>query len=217
MRVADVFADLFRLKDKRDELVALPISTNARTGSAIALGEKRADALLAGIETAKSRPLARLLAALNIRHVGISTAEDLTEHFHAMDAVAAATVEQFEEVDGVGEQVAKSLVHWFGSESGRAIIADLKTVGVNMTQPRRAAASQALAGKTLVVTGTLKEYSRAQIEETIKLHGGKVSGSVSKKTDYLVAGEDAGSKLAKARELGVPVLDEASFQQLLSG
>ncbi|MBI5865917.1 MAG: NAD-dependent DNA ligase LigA [Planctomycetes bacterium] len=209
------FADLFRLKDKRAKLVTLPISTNARTGSPITLGEKRADALLAGIETATTRPLSRLLAALNIRHVGISTAEDLAEHFHTMDALAAARPEQLQEVEGVGEQVAKSLAHWFASDAGRTIIAELKSAGVNMTQPRRAAASRALAGKTLVVTGTLEKYSRSQIEELIKQHGGKAAGSVSKKTDYLVAGRDAGSKLAKAQELGVRVLSETEFEELI--
>jgi DNA ligase (NAD+) len=209
------FADLYRLAKKREQLVNLPISVNARTGSPITLGEKRAESLLAGIEASKLRPLARLLAALNIRHVGASTAEDLAEHFGAMDAIAAATSEELEQVDGVGEEVAKSIRKWFESEHGAAVIADLARVGVNMTQPKRKAASDALAGKTVVVTGTLGKYSRSQIEDLIKLHGGKPSGSVSKKTDYLVAGADAGSKLAKAKELGVMILDEAAFDALI--
>lgn len=209
------FADLYRLSEKRALLVELPISVNARSGSPITLGQKRADSLLAGIEASKSRPLSRLLAALNIRHVGASTAEDLAEHFGSMEAVAAADIEQLEQVDGVGEEVAKSIRKWFDSEHGKAVVADLGRVGVNLTQPKRKAASDALAGKTVVVTGTLAKYSRSQIEDLIKQHGGKPSGSVSKKTDYLVAGEEAGSKLAKAKELGVAILDEAGFDALI--
>jgi DNA ligase (NAD+) len=212
------YGDLYRLANRRAELVNLPISVNARTGSPITLGEKRADSLLAGIEMSKRRPLSRLLAALNIRHVGTSTAEDVANHFHTMDAIADADAEKLEEVEGVGEEVAKSIAKWFESDAGQHILKDLKAVDVNMTQPRRAVKeSSPIAGKTIVVTGTLVKYTRGQIEELIKQHGAKASGSVSKKTDYLVAGEDAGSKLQKAKELGVPVLDEAGFERLLAG
>lgn len=210
------YGDLYRLAKKRAQLINLAISVNARTGSPITLGEKRADSLLAGIEASKSRPLSRLLAALNIRHVGASTAEDLAEHFGSMQTLAAATTEELEQVEGVGEEVAKSVRKWFDSDHGRGLVADLSDVGVNMTQPKRRAASAALAGKTVVVTGTLSKYSRSQIEELIKQHGGKPSGTVSKKTDYLVAGADAGSKLAKAQALGVAILDEAAFDALIS-
>ncbi len=200
-------ADVFRLQARRDELLQLD-----------RMGEKSVDKLLAAIETAKTRPLARVLAALAIQHVGESTAEVLADHFGTIDGLLAASAEQFTEVEGVGDEVAKSLRSWLDSDVGRRTIADLREAGVNLTQPRRTVEGpQVLAGKTLVVTGTLEKFSRKQIEDEIKKHGGKVSGSVSKKTDYLVAGADAGSKLEKAKTLGVAVLSEAEFVSLISG
>lgn len=199
------YADLYRLHSRRSELLELE-----------RMGEKSVDALLAGIEASKQRPLARLLAALNIRHVGGSTAELLAEHFGTMDALAAADEAALIAIDGIGSEVARAILEWFGSEAGRETIRELADVGVNMTQPRRARpVGGALVGKTLVVTGTLEKYSRKQIEELIKDHGGKVASSVSKKTDYLVAGAEAGNKLDKARELGVQVLTEAEFDALI--
>ncbi|MDX2197380.1 MAG: NAD-dependent DNA ligase LigA [Phycisphaerae bacterium] len=200
-------ADIFRLQARRDELLQLD-----------RMGAKSVDKLLAAIETAKTRPLARVLAALAVQHVGESTAEVLAEHFGTIDALLAASAEQFTEVEGVGDEVAKSLRSWLDSDIGRRTIADLREAGVNLTQPRRTVEGpQVLAGKTLVVTGTLEKFSRKQIEDEIKKHGGKVSGSVSKKTDYLVAGADAGSKLEKAKTLGVTVLSEAEFVTLIAG
>lgn len=200
-------ADVFRLQARRDELLQLD-----------RMGEKSVDKLLAAIETAKTRPLARVLAALAIQHVGESTAEVLADHFGTIDGLLAASAEQFTEVEGVGDEVAKSLRSWLDSDVGRRTIADLREAGVNLTQPRRTVEGpQVLAGKTLVVTGTLEKFSRKQIEDEIKKHGGKVSGSVSKKTDYLVAGADAGSKLEKAKTLGVAVLSEAEFVSLIAG
>lgn len=199
------YADLYRLRERRDELIALE-----------RMGEKSADNLLAGIEASKQRPLARLLAALNIRHVGASTAEDVAAHFGDLDALAAASVEQLQEVEGVGEEVARSLRAWFDSAAGKHVIADLRDVGVDPRQEkRRPPAGSPIAGKTLVVTGTLKNYGRKEIEELIKSLGGKTSGSVSKKTDYVVVGEDAGSKLDKARALGVKTLSEKEFETLI--
>ncbi|MCC6358169.1 MAG: NAD-dependent DNA ligase LigA [Phycisphaerales bacterium] len=180
------------------------------------MGEKSVDSLLAGIEASKARPLARVLAALNIRHVGLSTAEDLAEHFHDIDAIAAASAEQLQAVEGIGVEVAKSVAAWFASDSGRETIRRLREVGLTMTQPRKqVAADSPLVGKTVVVTGTLAKYSRSEIEQKIKDLGGKVSGSVSKKTSFVVAGADAGSKLEKARSLGVEVLDEAAFDRMI--
>ncbi|RMF70851.1 MAG: NAD-dependent DNA ligase LigA [Planctomycetota bacterium] len=212
------YGDLFRLHKRRDELVSLPVSTNKRTGSAITLGEKRTERLLAGIEASKQRPLARVLAALNIRHVGATVAELLADHFGSMDALMAADYEQLQEIDGVGPEVAASVRAFFESDEGRETIADLRAAGVNLTQPKKqTAAGGPLSGKTVVVTGTLQKYGRKEIEALIKQHGGHAASSVSRKTDYVVAGEKAGSKLAKARELGIPVLDEASFEKLLRG
>jgi DNA ligase (NAD+) len=202
------YGDIYRLPRRRGELIELE-----------RMGEKSVDNLLAGIETSKSRPLARVIAALGIRHVGANTAELLAEDFGTMDAIAAAGEEELQRVAGIGPEVARSVRQWFTSETGRAVIADLASVGVNLTQPRRARAAAGeqdpLFGKTVVVTGTLERYSRSEIEALIKAHGGKAAASVSKKTDFLVAGEAAGSKLDKARELGVKVLTEEQFEELL--
>lgn len=199
------YADLYRLHERRDELIDLE-----------RLGEKSVDNLLAGIEASKGRPLARVLAALNVRHVGANTAELLAEHFGTMEALAEAEADDLQEVEGIGPEVAASLRAWFASESGRRTLADLAAAGVNMTQSKRAATqASGLSGKTFVVTGTLEKYSRNEIESLIKRHGGKAAGSVSKKTDYVVAGASAGSKLDKARQFGVRVLSEAEFEELL--
>lgn len=214
------YADVFRLPTRRDELEKLELvqertKDGAATTIVVAFGAKRTDNLLAGIEAARSRPLARLLAALNIRHVGANTAELLAQHFGDIDALAAASVEQLQEIDGIGPEVAASVHGWFSSDAGRAVVADLKSVGVNTVQPRKPAASDRLAGRTLVVTGTLARHSRKEIEDLIKQHGGRVAGSVSKKTDYVVVGADAGSKLDKARQLGVKTLTEEQFERLI--
>ena len=222
------FADVYRLPSRRDELITLPVGVNARTGSPISLGEKRTDKLLAGIEASKQRPLARVLAALGIRHVGVTTAELLADHFGTIDALMAADETALQEVEGIGPEVAAALREWFQSTTGQKAIADLKSVGVNMTQPRsrRLLAGAGLlagadgpagplAGKTVVITGTLEKYSRPEAERLVKDHGGKATSTVSKKTDYLVAGASPGSKLDKARALGVPVLTEQEFDGLL--
>lgn len=201
------YADLYRLRERRAELVQLE-----------RLGEKSVDNLLAAIEASKQRPLARVLAALNIRHVGTTTAELLAEHFGTMDALAAADAAELQVVEGIGPEVSAALRQWFQSRAGRETIAALRQVGVNMTQPRTrpAAGAGPLAGKSIVVTGTLEKYDRHEIEALIKRHGGKPSGTVSKKTDFVLAGTSPGSKLEKARALGVRVLSEAEFEQLLS-
>lgn len=198
------YSDIYRLPEKRAALLELE-----------RMGETSVDNLLRGIEASKTRPLARLLAALNIRHVGAGTAELLANAFGDLDALAAADEAKLEEVEGVGAEVAGSVRGWFTSSAGARIIAELKRVGVDPVQPRAVRATHAaFAGKSFVVTGTLERYSRKEIEDEIKALGGKVAGSVSKKTSYLVAGAEAGSKLDKARELGVTILDEAAFDQL---
>ncbi len=195
------YADLYGLPDRRDELLGLE-----------RMGPKSADNLLAGIEASKRQPLSRLLAALNIRHVGAATAELLAEHFGQMDAIAAATEDELTEVDGVGPELAASIHHFFASRQGAEVIARLKSAGVNMTQPRkRKAATQPFAGMTVVVTGTLERFSRQEAQDLIRQLGGKPAGSVSKKTDLVVYGDSPGSKLTKAQELGVEAIDEAEF------
>lgn len=216
------YADIYRLESRREAVEKLVFEHQRRAEGGVKtvrveFGAKRTQQLLEGVDMSRRQPLARLLAALNIRHVGSNTAELLAEHFGDIDALAAADEEALQAVEGIGPEVAASVRRWFQSEAGRETIASLRAAGVNMTQPRRAAPAggQSLKDLTLVVTGTLQRYSRKEIEELIKRHGGKVSGSVSRKTDYLVAGEEAGGKLEKARSLGVKVLTEEEFERLL--
>jgi DNA ligase (NAD+) len=149
-------------------------------------------------------------------------ADVLAQEFLTIDALMDASEERLTQVEGVGPERAKAIRGYFQTEAVRNMITDFKELGLKLTEEKRdvAAAAQqvggvSLAGKTLVVTGSLKNYGRAEIEELIKGLGGKPSGSVSKKTDFLIAGEEAGSKLDKARELGVPVLTEAEFEKMI--
>jgi DNA ligase (NAD+) len=181
------------------------------------MGKKSADNLLEQIEASKSRGLARLLNALSIRHVGNRVATVLAEHFGSMKAIQRADEEQLSEVNEIGPTIAHSVYDFLHSQFGRKTIDDLADQGVDMTalKPPASAATEPLVGKTLVVTGTLEKYSREQIEELITKLGGRAASSVSKSTDYVVAGEKAGTKLDKARKLGVPVISEAEFDKLI--
>jgi len=181
------------------------------------MGKKSAEKLIAGITASKGRGLARLLSSLSIRHVGQRVGKLLAENFGSIDALAAASEEQLQ-INEIGPAIAASVHEYLHSEYGQATIADLKQLGVNMEEAIKtpaAAASGILAGKTLVVTGTLTKYKRNEIEALIEEHGGRASGSVSAKTDYLVAGSDAGSKLEKANKLGVKVISEDEFLALI--
>jgi DNA ligase (NAD+) len=199
-------------------------------------GRKSAENLHSAIQKARRRPLERVIAALGIPQVGWTTAIELARwlvgHVPPGDRwleraaeflarVSADEPERFEEVEGIGPTVAASLAAWFRPGGpGDGVLGDLADAGVEVELPEaraRSATDGPLAGKSLVVTGTLEGFSRTDAEEAIRAAGGKPAGSVSKKTDYLVAGENAGSKLAKAEELGVPVLDEAGFRRLLDG
>jgi DNA ligase (NAD+) len=218
------FGDLYRLEERREEMLKLE-----------RLGAKSIDNLLDGIRESKKQPLWRLLTALNIRHCGAGTAHRLEDRFGSLDVVISKTAEELAEVDDIGEVVANSLFAFFHPEAvdghpeiGNATTEDLRSAGVNFGTPRPAdetggaatagdAAAKPLAGKSIVVTGTLTKYGRTEIEELIHSLGGKASGSVSKKTDFLVAGADAGSKLAKAASLGVRVLTEEEFEKLIAG
>ena len=184
------------------------------------MGEKSAANLLAGLEKSKHTTLARFLYGLGIRHVGETTAKDLARHFGGIDRVMEASVEQLLEVNDVGPVVAQSIRTFFEQPHNREVVEQLRAVGVRWDEHdghRPDAAALPLAGKTLVLTGTLPTLSRDEAKDLIEAAGGKVSGSVSKKTHYVIAGEEAGSKLDKARELGVTVLDEAGLRALLDG
>ncbi|MXW64087.1 MAG: NAD-dependent DNA ligase LigA [Bacteroidetes bacterium SB0662_bin_6] len=182
--------------------------------------EKRADNLLEGIETSKKRPLSRLLFGLGIRHVGRTTAELLVAHYASLDALSRAGAEEIEQIEGIGEVIAKSVESWFAVEANRDLIRRLRESGVNTERlpeeapPEEDESGQA-AGRTFVLTGTLPTLERAEATARIKQAGGRVSSSVSRNTDYVVAGENPGSKRERAAELGIVILDEDQLLALL--
>ena len=173
--------------------------------------------LLAALEEAKARPLWRTLVALSIRHVGPTAAQALATHFGSIEKISKSSAEELADIDGVGATIAQSIVEWFSIGWHQEIISKWSKAGVRVVAEVEVQAPQTLSGLTFVVTGGLESYSRDSIAETIAAHGGKSSSSVSKKTNYVLVGTDPGSKLAKAQELGVPVIDEATFKQLLNG
>jgi DNA ligase (NAD+) len=179
------------------------------------VGEKSAQALLDEIERSKQAGLARVLLGLGIRFVGERTAQLLAAHFGTIDALMAASAEELEKVNEVGPRVAQAIVEFFAEERNHQLVESLRAVGVVMTAEKRVTTTT-LEGLTFVLTGTLPTLTREAAKEMIESAGGKVSGSVSKKTNYVVAGEEAGSKLDKAQSLGVAVLDEDGLLGLLA-
>ena len=173
--------------------------------------------LLAALDEAKTRPLWRTLVALSIRHVGPTAAQALATNFGSVEAISAASAQELANIDGVGLTIAQSIVEWFEVDWHKNIIKRWSAAGVRVVQEATVELPQTLAGLTFVVTGGLESFTRDGIAQTIAAHGGKASTSVSKKTDYVLVGTDPGSKLAKAQELGVAIIDEAKFKQLLAG
>ena len=178
---------------------------------------KNVEKLLVALEEAKMRPLWRTIVALSIRHVGPTSAQALAMRLGSIDAITKASVEELADIDGVGTVIAESIVEWFSVDWHKEIVKKWSAAGVAMQNVAGEAKPQTLAGLTFVVTGGLENFTRDSIAETITAHGGKPSSSVSKKTDYLLVGAEPGSKLAKAEELGVTVIDEARFLELLAG
>jgi DNA ligase (NAD+) len=178
---------------------------------------KNTEKLLAALEVAKTRPLWRIIVALSIRHVGPTAAQSLAINFGSMEAISKASVAELSEIDGLGETIAQSIVEWFSVDWHRQIISKWSAAGVVMRAQQEVKKPQTLANLTFVVTGGLNNFTRDSIAETITAHGGKAASAVSKKTDYVLVGTDPGSKLAKAQELGVKVIDEARFLELLAG
>jgi DNA ligase (NAD+) len=178
---------------------------------------KNVEKLLAALEEAKSRPLWRTIVALSIRHVGPTAAQALATRLGSMDAIAKASLADLADIDGVGGVIAESIVEWFAVDWHQAIVKKWAAAGVAMENIAGEAKPQTLAGLTFVVTGGLENFTRDSIAETITAHGGKPSSSVSKKTDYVLVGSDPGSKLAKAQDLGVTIIDESRFLELLAG
>jgi DNA ligase (NAD+) len=180
------------------------------------VGDKTAEALLAEIARSKNAPLSRVLLGLGIRFVGERTSGLLAAHFGAIAPLMAASQEELTTINEIGPRVAEAVHEFFAEAKNQALIEELQSLGLTMQAQKRVTTSQ-LEGLTFVLTGTLPNLTRDQAKERIEAAGGKISGSVSKKTSYVVAGEEAGSKLEKAQSLGVAVLDEAGLLALLNG
>ncbi len=194
-------ADLYTLKEKREELLGIE-----------RMGEKSVDNLLHAIDASRQTPLHRLVYALGIRHVGERAARLLADHFGSMEELEQASREEVEAISGLGPKIADSVVEYFRTPKAMEILQKLRAAGVNMVGEKKEAASEGpLTGMTVVVTGKLTRWGRKEIQELIERLGGKAAGSVSRKTSFVLAGQDAGSKLDKARSLGVPVLTEEEF------
>jgi DNA ligase (NAD+) len=201
--------DLFTLTG--DDLLRTELFTT-KSGALSANGNR----LLANLGAAKAKPLWRVLVALSIRHVGPTAARALATEFGDLQAIEDASTEQLAAVEGVGPTIAAAVTEWFTVDWHRAIVDKWRAAGVRMADERDASVARTLEGLTIVVTGSLAGFSRDDAKEAIVARGGKAAGSVSKKTDYVVAGDAPGSKYDKAVELGVPVLDEDGFRKLLA-
>ena len=175
---------------------------------------KSADTLLAQIDRSRDAGLTRILLGLGIRFVGERTAELLSQHFGSIEALEGATIEELEAVDEVGPKVAQAIVEYFEVKSNLDLVKDLKSLGLKMTAEKKVIGTK-LRGLTFVLTGTLPNLTREDAKEKIESAGGKVSGTVSKQTNFVVAGDEAGSKLDKAQALGIKILDEAQLLKML--
>lgn len=197
-------ADLYKLTDEK--LLSLD-----------RFGKKSAANLLAALEKSKETTLARFIYALGIRHVGESTARDLASHFRSLDKLMQADADALLQVNDVGEVIAQSIIHFFEESHNREVIGELLAEGVHWPTPEAVAVNEKVSGKTFVLTGTLPNMGREEAKAFLLAQGAKVASSVSKKTDYVVAGAEAGSKLEKAQALGVTIIDEAQMLELLKG
>lgn len=210
---AKIITDESELFDLNTEKLMVSPFFTKKDGSAGANLKKLLDAL----ENAKSRPLWRVIVSLSIRHVGPTAAQALANQFKSIAAIASATVDELSEVDGVGGVIAESIVEWFKVDWHQQIVSKWTQAGVAMQLVATQSLPQTLAGLTFVVTGSLESFTRDGINEVILAHGGKSSSSVSKKTDYVLVGAEPGSKAKKAEELGVKIIDESKFKELLAG
>jgi len=209
------FADLYKLKAEDISNISSEVDQDGKTVTRT-VGEKVANKVVANVENSRTKGLDRLLAGLGIHHVGTRVAYILASHFGTLDAVAGASQEELSGVHEIGEVIAESVHDFFNNAAGKKTVAELKKVGIDpkMEKPAVAAAANGelpLLGKSVVVTGTLPTLQRDDVERMIIERGGKAAGSVSKRTSFVVAGEKAGSKLDKAKELNVEVIDEAEF------
>jgi DNA ligase (NAD+) len=214
-RVVEIFHDLgylnaipdiYKLKDYKDELKTLP-----------GFGDKKIDNLLSAIENSKSQTLDRLIFGLGIKHVGAKVAKTLLKHYPSIEALMDAQYEDLLEISDIGDMIAQSITEYFQNPKHQEMIHELKALGLNMNYQKAETIAHDFNNKTIVLTGKLSIFSREQATEIIEKLGGKVSSSVSPKTDFLVCGEDAGSKLKKANELGIQVIDEQTFKVMIDG
>jgi len=212
IRQAELFVELGYLRDVADIYYLQPEPLLGLEG----FGEKKVNNLMAAIEASKVRPADRLLTALGIRGVGGTVAELLMDHFGSLAALASASPEDLQQVPGIGPKLADSVVDWFSHESNRRVVEKLQAAGIRTEAEReQVVGPQPLEGLTFVITGTLPSMSREQARELVEAYGGKITGSVSGNTGYLIAGEKAGSKLERAQKLGVPVIDEAGLRRMV--
>ena len=200
------YADIYGLKQYRDELVEKGIIGK----------EKNTDKLLNAIDNSKNNTPDKLLTALGIRNVGKSTAKEIMSHYRSIDELMDVTAEELVNIPDIGQTTAESIYSFFQDKDNREVLNKLKKFGVNMVMPETTASSDKLSGKTIVVTGSFDNYGRKDLENLIITNGGKCTGSVSKKTDMVIAGEAAGSKLTKAMELGIKVVSIDEFLSMIS-
>lgn len=199
-------ADIYRLKDHKDELMTLP-----------GFGIKKVDKLMKAIEASKSQTLDRLLFGLGIKHVGAKVAKILVHTYGSLDALKEASIEELTDIRDIGEMIAESVIAYFKDDTHVALIEQLKGFGLNLSFEKTDIITHEFTGKTFVLTGKLERFTRQEASTMIEQLGGKVTGSVSKKTDFVLAGSDAGSKLKKAEALGVKVFDEEAFLRAVNG
>jgi DNA ligase (NAD+) len=198
------FADLYTLKNKREELLNIE-----------RMGEKSIDNMLEAIENSKKRPLANLIFALGIRHVGEEIAGILANEFGSIDSLEAASKDEIDAIPAIGVKISDSIIAYLGNQKNREIIQKLKDAGVTMSQEIKEKRNKMLSGVEFVITGKLESMSRPQAEEKVKQLGGAAKSDVTKKTNFLVVGADPGSKLDRAREMGIKIISESEFLELL--
>ncbi len=204
MGLLHTYADIYDLKNKRDELITIE-----------RLGEKSVDNLLSAIEESKKQPFPKVLFAIGIRYVGAGAAKKLADNFSSIDELMSADEEKIESIHEIGPSISRSVINFFSEQHNKKNIERLKKHGLRFTSEKKLNKETFFTGKTFVLTGSLSRFSREEAADKIVLYGGKVTSSVSKNTDFVLAGENAGSKLAKAEKLGVAILNEKDFLKQL--
>jgi DNA ligase (NAD+) len=212
-QTVNILIDKGLIQDEADIFTLKPESFEGLEG----FGDKKIDNLMKSIEAAKTRPLAQLVGSLGIDGVGGVVAGLLAGKFGSLDALQNASVEAIDDIEGIGPILAKGIAEWFADERHRKLLDKFRAVGINPQNEAKVAAGDGLSGSTFVLTGTLPTLTREEAEALIESHGGKVSGSVSKKTSYVLMGDTPGSKADKARSLGVPIISEEQLLEMISG